>query len=247
MRSKVLVFSLLIVLLFAIEVSDSDFSVPCGCVEEVTKQEEQVLGQQFQGTKEEIAAPEGEVSLLVNTYARQLTVYEDGEEYYTFPVAVGESDSRTPVGEWRIVEKVDMWEGTPFGDKWMRLNAVGGSYGIHGTNRPGSIGYATSNGCVRMFNQDVNLLYSWVEVGTKVKVVGPREYVQLTYPIQPGEVSMEVMSFQEKIREYGFDPGDANRRFREDTKQAVKELKYLYGLDRDALADGNVFYILGIR
>ena len=51
------------------------------------------------------------------------------------------------------------------------LTLSGGQYAIHGTNAPGSIGGFVSYGCIRMFNQDVEDLYSRVSVGTTVMVV----------------------------------------------------------------------------
>lgn len=44
-------------------------------------------------------------------------------------------------------------------------------YRIHGTNQPGSIGWAASSGCFRMLNQDVIDLYNRVEMGAKVVVI----------------------------------------------------------------------------
>lgn len=44
-------------------------------------------------------------------------------------------------------------------------------YRIHGTNQPGSIGWAASSGCFRMINQDVIDLYDRVERGAKVVVL----------------------------------------------------------------------------
>jgi lipoprotein-anchoring transpeptidase ErfK/SrfK len=43
-------------------------------------------------------------------------------------------------------------------------------YRIHGTNQPGSIGWAASSGCFRMFNQDVADLAARVRPGAKVVV-----------------------------------------------------------------------------
>ena len=44
-------------------------------------------------------------------------------------------------------------------------------YRIHGTNHPGSIGYAASSGCFRMLNQDVIELQSRVQPGAHVVVM----------------------------------------------------------------------------
>jgi len=43
-------------------------------------------------------------------------------------------------------------------------------YRIHGTDAPWSVGQAVSQGCIRMFNQDVADLYQRVPVGTRVVV-----------------------------------------------------------------------------
>ena len=48
-------------------------------------------------------------------------------------------------------------------------------YRIHGTNQPGWIGHASSSGCIRLTNEDVINLYSRVEMGAVVVVVGPKQ------------------------------------------------------------------------
>ena len=56
----------------------------------------------------------------------------------------------------------------PMGEAALTLS--GGSYAIHGTNVPGSIGGFVSYGCIRMHNADVLDLYGRVGVGTSVVV-----------------------------------------------------------------------------
>jgi lipoprotein-anchoring transpeptidase ErfK/SrfK len=46
-----------------------------------------------------------------------------------------------------------------------------GSYAIHGTNRPASIGNFVSYGCIRMHNEDVMELYRVAGIGTQVFVL----------------------------------------------------------------------------
>jgi len=48
-----------------------------------------------------------------------------------------------------------------------RLN-MGDGYGIHGTNKPETVGQAVSHGCVRMRNDDIERLFEMVPVGTPV-------------------------------------------------------------------------------
>lgn len=56
----------------------------------------------------------------------------------------------------------------PMGAAAMTLS--GGSYAIHGTNVPNSIGGLVSYGCIRMYNQDITDLYGRVRLGTPVLV-----------------------------------------------------------------------------
>jgi hypothetical protein len=55
----------------------------------------------------------------------------------------------------------------------MGLNVKG--YGIHGTNAPASIGHATSHGCIRLRNRDVERLFAMLHVGDVVKIRGERD------------------------------------------------------------------------
>lgn len=56
-------------------------------------------------------------------------------------------------------------------------------YRIHGTMDPGSIGKATSAGCIRLFNQDIIDMFDEVETGTRVKVRTQAESLQYEGPV----------------------------------------------------------------
>lgn len=109
-------------------------------------------------------------SITIDLNRRVLTLYRDSSFYKSYPVAVGAPDSPTPTGNWKIVEKIEN-PGGPFGSRWMGLNIPGGSYGIHGTNMPNSIGTYASHGCVRMYNEDVIDLYNLAAIGTPVRII----------------------------------------------------------------------------
>ncbi|MGC4053198.1 MAG: L,D-transpeptidase [Paludibaculum sp.] len=95
-------------------------------------------------------------------------------------VAVGKSTTPSPSGTFEIVNRIPnpTWYGpnkvvgpgktNPVGTRWMGLSAKG--YGIHGTNRPDSIGKAASKGCIRMRNEDVEELFELVHVGATVEL-----------------------------------------------------------------------------
>ena len=106
-------------------------------------------------------------SITVNTSTRTLTLYRNGQWVKSYPVAVGKPSTPTPKGTFTIVNKA-VNPGGPFGSRWMGLSKP--HYGIHGTNNPSSIGKAVSNGCIRMYNKDVNELYNLVSIGTVVKI-----------------------------------------------------------------------------
>lgn len=58
----------------------------------------------------------------------------------------------------------------PLGERWMGLNLKGYSgYGIHGTILPKQIGMNVSNGCIRMFNYDIEtFIFPYAKVGMPV-------------------------------------------------------------------------------
>ncbi|HEX5971210.1 MAG TPA: L,D-transpeptidase family protein [Gemmatimonadaceae bacterium] len=66
----------------------------------------------------------------------------------------------------------------PFGTSQRKYKGVlgthrlvlGDGYALHGTDNPASIGHSVSHGCVRLRNEDIDRLYSMVEVGTPVYI-----------------------------------------------------------------------------
>jgi L,D-transpeptidase ErfK/SrfK len=59
----------------------------------------------------------------------------------------------------------------PLGEYAMRLGIPGGSYLIHGTNRPAGVGMQVTHGCIRMFPEDIAEFFTMVPVNTKVNLV----------------------------------------------------------------------------
>ncbi|MFW5982252.1 MAG: L,D-transpeptidase family protein, partial [Halanaerobiaceae bacterium] len=190
-------------------------------------------------------APDGEISLVINTNSRTLALYSDDEVYKTYPVAIGKPSTKSPIGEWAIIQKSKDWGGG-FGTRWLGLNVPWGIYGIHGTNKPWSIGRAASHGCFRMFNRDVEELYEWAPLKTRVKVVGKRLPINVNQVLKPGQVGLEVMQLQDNLEAFGLNPGYKDARYGETTETAVRELQAQYGLEVDGIADWNVLYILDL-
>lgn len=135
----------------------------------------------------------------------------------TFPVSIGRLDWRTPLGLTRVAAKVTNPEwrppasikaehaqdgeelpdvfppgpDNPLGEYALRLAREG--YLIHGTNRPYGIGMRVTHGCVRLYPEDIALLFREVPVGTPVRIVdqpnkvgwrGDRLYLESHPPLE---------------------------------------------------------------
>jgi hypothetical protein len=130
------------------------------------------------------AATPGTRQIVVSLEDRKLALVENGQVIKVYAVAVGKPSTPSPVGEFTIERRamnptyhhdgrtVPPGPRNPVGDRWMGLSKAG--YGIHGTNEPNSIGKAASHGCIRMGKADIEDLYSRVEVGDQVEIVGQR-------------------------------------------------------------------------
>lgn len=136
--------------------------------------------------------------ISINLATRRLSFFEGNRQVHTYPVGVGKASTPTPLGNYTVIVKI-MHPGGALGTRWMGLSIPGGNYGIHGTNNPPSIGGYVSNGCIRMYNQDVEQLFPKVEIGTPVEIHSGRnnpkpEQVPFdprgggrTHLVQPGE------------------------------------------------------------
>lgn len=126
--------------------------------------------------------PTGTVELVISKSANTLTIRRNGEFFHEYRVATGVNNC-TPEGEFTIADRVERptwWRPEdhrpiPFGDPehelgthWLAWDRKG--YGIHGTNRPDTIGTQASRGCVRMRNEDVAVVYALAPIGTRVIV-----------------------------------------------------------------------------
>jgi hypothetical protein len=130
------------------------------------------------------AATPGTRQIVVSLEDRKLALVENGQVIKVYAVAAGKPSTPSPVGEFTIERRamnptyhhdgrtVPPGPRNPVGDRWMGLSKAG--YGIHGTNEPNSIGKAASHGCIRMGKADIEDLYSRVEVGDQVEIVGQR-------------------------------------------------------------------------
>lgn len=115
----------------------------------------------------------------------------------TYPVSTGKMDWKTPVGATKIVDKrvnpiwyppesvrnehaargdilpkmVPPGPDNPLGEFAMKLGIPGGSYLIHGTNKPAAVGMEVTHGCIRMFPEDIEQFFKIVPLQTPVRIV----------------------------------------------------------------------------
>lgn len=184
--------------------------------------------------------------IVVDIDARRLTVYSEGKPFKSYPIAVGKPSTPSPVGNWKIIDK-GMWGGG-FGTRWMGLNVPWGKYGIHGTNRPGSVGTAASHGCIRMFNHHVEELYNWVRYGTPVKIIAGG-YGDIGYfrpHLSRGSTGAAVKEVQCQLRDFGYYSGGLDGIFGYQTEQAVKKFQEDHGLEVTGTVDQKTYDALGV-
>jgi L,D-transpeptidase ErfK/SrfK len=113
----------------------------------------------------------------------------------TYPVGVGTRERPTPTGQMRVVRKTarPTWHvpasiaadhrkkgdilpaqvppgpENPLGEYALYLSKAG--YLIHGTNKPASIGLTATNGCLRLYPENVKTLFADTPVNTPVLIV----------------------------------------------------------------------------
>ncbi|MCK5595779.1 L,D-transpeptidase, partial [bacterium] len=119
-------------------------------------------------------------SIEVDTKFNKLVLKNNGELVKTYTIASGAHDC-TPLGNFKIINKLknppwytagavvsaDSPENV-LGTRWMGITEKG--YGIHGTIKPESIGKQSTEGCIRMYNKDVEELFDLVPVGISVTI-----------------------------------------------------------------------------
>ncbi|WP_338025754.1 L,D-transpeptidase family protein [Clostridium rhizosphaerae] len=156
-----------------------------------------------------------------------------------YPIAGGKPTTPSPLGTFTIISKGEWSAG--FGTRWMGLNVPWGRYGIHGTNKPLSIGGHVSLGCIRMLNMDVEDLYKLVGYGTPVCIYGGpyNMFVNEFRVLDPGNTGSDVYEVQRRLKDKGYYSGPLDGRYGEGMKaQVIKfrkdnNLKITHTIDKE--------------
>ena len=138
--------------------------------------------------------------VVLNIATKRLFYYPapvDGEQQQvmTYPVGIGRVGWETPLGETTVVSKAkdpSWWvpasvrrehaemgdplpavvppgPDNPLGHRVLKLDMPG--YLIHGTNTPYGVGMRVSHGCVRLYPENIEILYTLVDVGENVVII----------------------------------------------------------------------------
>lgn len=185
------------------------------------------------------SAPPG-MSIVINVDRRMLSLRRNDSEIARYPVAVGKPSTPSPLGVFRITRKA-MWGGG-FGTRWMELSVPWGVYGIHGTNRPWTVGTAASGGCFRMRNASVERVFDQVGVGTPVYLIGTASRRVLF----SGDRGSEVRDVKERLSQLGLYTGPVDGTFDDGLKAVVESLQRARGIRPDGGVGERTWMALGL-
>lgn len=220
MRGRLLLLFVLSLLLFALQTMPAD-SVP--------------------------AMAASDYLIWIDIRAMSLTLYQGNKEVGRWPIAVGTGATPTPVGVFRITHRFRT-EMSGFGTRFLGLNVPWGQYGIHGTNKPGSIGSHASHGCIRMFAKDAEKLYGLVPNGTKV-IIEDGPYGKLGYGMKkliPWSRGTQVAEAQERLQRLGYYQGSIDGVYGRGMSAALKRFKEDKGLPQVNCVDQATWDALGV-
>jgi L,D-transpeptidase ErfK/SrfK len=167
--------------------------------------------------------------LVLNIASKRLFYFPampDGEKRVvkTYPIGIGRVGWETPLGMTTVVAKakdphwfvpasvrrehaemgdplpsvVPPGPDNPLGHRVLQLEMPG--YLIHGTNQPYGVGMRVSHGCVRLYPENIELLYELVEIGEPVLIInepyllGRRDgdlYFEPHQPLEEDSISPE--------------------------------------------------------
>lgn len=156
--------------------------------------------------------------IVVNLSSMRMYYFpKDANYFYTYPIGIGRQDWQTPLGELKIIQKIvnPVWyvpesvfryreqqgdpvpkvvgpgPDNPLGKLALRLSKP--TYLIHDTNDPGSVGRRSSAGCIHLYTEDIQQLFSMVHRGTRVFILNQpyiagwdqdKLYIEAHYPLE---------------------------------------------------------------
>ena len=137
-----------------------------------------------------VLPPTKHQQLVINLPEQRLYYFNKANaSVQTYPIGIGDEGWETPIGVFHINDKrpnpawyipvslqakygmkvMPAGPDNPLGDFIMKFSA--GAYGIHGTNIPWGVGGLVSHGCIRLYPEDIKILYPQVKLGTKLELI----------------------------------------------------------------------------
>ncbi|MDM5199430.1 L,D-transpeptidase family protein [Fictibacillus enclensis] len=205
--------------------------------------------------------------IIINKSKNELAYYENTRLKSVFKVATGRQKSYTPEGKFKVVNKIvnrPYYSGhipggdprNPLGNRWLGLNARGTwgtTYAIHGNNNAKSIGTYASAGCIRMYNNEVQWLFTRVKVNTPVVIVSSsKSYDSIasayglkgkgsslpaysTGTLKKGSKGEAVKELQKLLTQKGYSTKGIDGIFGKNTDSAVRKFQKVKKLKVDGL------------
>ncbi len=183
----------------------------------------------------------------VDVESKTLTLWQGEALVKRYTVATGAWETPTPIGVYTINSRFSGQMGG-FGTCFLGLNVPFGQYGIHGTNKPQSIGSNASHGCIRMRTEQAEELYAMVPNGTRV-VIECGSYGELgntLRPLKSGDRSSAVTAVQRKLRALGYYYGWPDGVYGQATEQAVARARKALNLPDKNGVDWGFYQAIGL-
>lgn len=154
-----------------------------------------------------ILPPTSKQGIVINVPEMRLYLfYPKTQMARTYPIGIGDLDFETPLGTYHVVSRQvnPAWTvpkslrqkygvsfmppgpENPLGTRWLGLSRKG--YGIHGTDFPWSVGRLVTHGCIRLYPEHMEQLFTQVEVKTPVEIL----YQPVKVGFKKGEIYLEV-------------------------------------------------------
>lgn len=168
--------------------------------------------------------------VILNIATKRLFYYPQAAEgepqqVLTYPIGIGRVGWETPLGDTTVVAKAkdpSWWvpasvraehaemgdplpsivppgPDNPLGTRVLKLDMPG--YLIHGTNQPYGVGMRVSHGCVRLYPENIEFLYTLVDIGEVVTILNEpyqmgsidgRLYFEAHPPLEDDEISADI-------------------------------------------------------
>lgn len=173
--------------------------------------------------------------IVINLASMRLFYFAHPDKLITYPVGIGKEGRSTPTGSMKIERKTQhpVWyvpesirndharkgdplpasvpagPDNPLGDYAFYLSEP--SYLIHGTNKPYSIGLRASNGCIRLYPENIDELFKRVPEKTPVKIVNQPylfgtldglPYVEAHEPYEEVNDKQTKKNFVQKLKQW---------------------------------------------